>query len=90
MSDLVELIQVVNTKVATATPPDLSRIGGWDQWEADGARIVQELRDEHGARVRLDREPATMVMAGIKASATGGWKALLGNWVHAARRRIVS
>lgn len=89
MTELARLIDVVNVKLAGVPDLDTSTQGGWAQYRAEGDRVLQELRDELGARIRTDREPATMVMGGVKTSATGGWRSLLGNWVHAARRRLV-
>lgn len=88
MTDLTRLIDVVNVKLAKAGSSDGLDHEAWRTWYTQGERIVQELRDEHGARIRTDREPATMVMGGVKTSATGGWGALLRNWVAAARRRL--
>ena len=90
MTDLSRLIDVVNVKLAGVAPVDWKQCEDSRRWHADGERIAQALRDEHGARIRLDRDPATMAMGGIKTSATGGWEALMRNWVHAARRRLVA
>jgi len=88
MTDLPQLIDVVSSKLAEADGVDWHDREGWDRFAALGDRLVQELRDEHRARIRLDRQPATMLMGGVRTSATGGWAALLRNWVSAAQRRL--
>ena len=88
MTDLTRLIDAVSIKLAQADGIDRGSYRGQLALSDLGDRLVQELRDEHGARIREDREPATMVMGGIKTSATGGWICLLRNWVNAARRRL--
>ena len=89
MTDLTRLIDVVNVKLA-GTPSNDWTSAGWFAWGKYGEQVAQELRDDHGARIRLDRDPATMSMGGVKTSATGGWPRLLSNWVNAARRKMVS
>lgn len=88
MSDLARLIDVINVKLARVAAADHHDYEDFKRWASEGAAVLQEMRDEHGARIRLDREPATMRLAGISTSATGGWNALLNNWVHAARKKL--
>lgn len=87
MTDLAHLIDVVNVKLARLPTLDAKSAESWERWRTHGERILQELRDEQGARIRMDRDPATMRMGGVTTSATGGWASLLTNWVHAARKR---
>lgn len=87
MTDLTRLIDIVNVKLAGVEPAGYSA-AEMQRWRQDGETIADLLRDEQGARIRLDREPATMIMGGIKTSATGGWAALMRNWVNAARRNM--
>lgn len=87
MTDLAKLIDIVNVKLAGVEPAGYSA-AEMQRWRQDGEVIVQLLRDDHGARIRLDRDPATMSMGGVKTSATGGWSALLKNWINAARRTM--
>ena len=89
MTDLAHLIDVVNVKMAGRPALDAKSAQSWELWRAHGERILQELRDDFGARIRTDRDPATMTMGGVKTSATGGWASLLTNWVHAARRKMM-
>lgn len=88
MTDLADLIAVVRKKLADHGNYDARDYEGWKRWHAGGARILQELRDECGARIRTDKEPATMAMGGVKTTATTGWIGLLNNWIAAAQRRI--
>lgn len=87
MTDLLRLIDVVREKLAFVTAPDWTNVEDARAWHAQGDAIAQALRDEHGARIRLDREPATMRLGGVTASATGGWVSLMRNWVRAAQRK---
>ena len=87
-TDLSRLIDAVNVKLAGVETPSTAHNEDWANWHRTGDRIIQELRDEHGARIRTDRDPATMRLGGVSTSATGGWKALLSNWVSAARKRL--
>lgn len=89
MTDLAHLIDVVNVKLAECPALDAKSAQSWELWRAHGERVLQELRDDFGARIRTDRDPATMTMGGVKTSATGGWSALLSNWVNAARRKLM-
>jgi hypothetical protein len=90
MTDLSRLIDAVQVKLAGVETPSTAHNTDWTHWHRTGDRIIQELRDEHGARIRIDRDPATMRLGGVSTSATGGWKALLTNWVAAARKRLVN
>lgn len=88
--ELARLINRVTVKLTSVAKPGAnSGYHEWTLWHREGERVCQELRDECGARIRLDREPATMSLGGIKSSATGGWSALLNNWRHAARKRML-
>lgn len=89
MTELTRLIDAVTVKQARSGQIDSRDHEAWSAWHARGERILQELRDEFGARIRTDRDPATMAMGGVKTSATGGWSALLSNWVNAARRKMM-
>lgn len=88
MTDLSSLIDAVNVKLARLPVLDVKSAESWTEWRAHGERILQELRDELDARIRVDRDPATMRLGGVSTSATGGWIALLSNWVAAARKRL--
>lgn len=90
MTELTHLIEVVNAKLAGVAPLVPADHEDWQRWRSDGDRVIQELRDELGARIRTVRDPATMRMGGITTSATGGWASLLTNWVHAARKKLVA
>lgn len=56
---------------------------------ATGTSLAAMLTEQHGARIRADRDPKRMTMAGVTATSTGGYVGLFQNWVHAARKKLV-
>lgn len=80
MTDLATLIDIVQAKQSS---------GDWayGAHRLTGERIALELGTEHGARIKTG-DPYTMVMAGVRASCTGGYSGLFSNWQNAARRRL--
>ncbi|CDP54044.1 hypothetical protein [Devosia sp. DBB001] len=85
MSDLKHLIDLVTKAVNAPTPRSDEE---WQAWRAAGDRITRELREQHGARIRLDHDPATIIMGGVRSTATAGWASLLRNWAKAATNRL--
>lgn len=84
MTDLTpELIAKVATEV---------QAGDWSYGiaSATGTSLAAQLTQDHGARIRADRDPMRMSMAGVIATSTGGYAGLFNNWVHAARKRLVA
>lgn len=57
---------------------------------ATGESLAAQLTQEHGARIRTERDPMRMSMAGVTATSTGGHVGLFSNWVHAARKKLVT
>lgn len=53
-----------------------------------GFNLALQLEIEHGARIVPGRDPMTMSLAGVRASSTGGYPGMFGNWIAAARRRL--
>jgi hypothetical protein len=56
--------------------------------QLSGVSLTLQLEANYGARVAAHRDPMTMSLAGVRASSTGGYPGLLGNWVAAARRKL--
>lgn len=55
---------------------------------AAGYDLSLQLEIDHGAKIVPGRDPMTMSMAGVRASSTGGFPGLFGNWIAAARRKL--
>jgi hypothetical protein len=53
-----------------------------------GFNLALRLEIDHAARIVPGRDPMTMTMAGVRASSTGGYPGMFGNWIAAARRRL--
>ncbi len=48
--------------------------------------IADDLRQEYGARIRLDALTSRMSMLGVSTTCTAGGEGLFRNWISAARR----
>lgn len=72
-----------------ATVRTLHDAGDWSYsaQHQTGRRVAQEL-EQMGARIVDSREPMTMMLAGVRASSTGGYPGLFNNWISAAERRL--
>lgn len=84
---MTELTPELIAKVATEVDA-----GDWSYGiaHATGISLAAMLTEQHGARIRTDREPMRMSMAGVTATSTGGHAGLFNNWVHAARKKLVT
>ncbi len=54
--------------------------------KAELAEIAEMLRDEYGARIRLDAITSRMSMLGVSTTCTAGGEGLFRGWIRAARR----
>jgi hypothetical protein len=61
----------------------------YDVQNTAGHHLALQLEIEHGARIVPGRDPMTMSLAGVRASSTGGYPGLFGNWIAAARKKLV-
>lgn len=85
--ELRRLIGVVEAEIEKLPPRSSSHEDRQRFTEAVEAAIIGVCMRESG-KVKLGRDPETMILGGLRSSCTCGAYGLMTNWINAARNRI--
>ena len=83
--DILAFVERRLAEIGETRPGTYGDHAGWTAYYAAGRTLLDELEQEHGAKVRRG-EPKWMKLAGISCSCTAGELALVTAWAGKARR----
>jgi len=86
--NLERLIGVIDSKLAAIPDAGYTDHDAWRRRQRALDDALRAVVDDEKGTANTQADAATLKLAGIRTSATGGSLALLRNWQNAARRRI--